>query len=287
MRVLISAGAILLVAAAPLAAQIDTTFNVGASGTLRLDNHRGSVLVRGWDRQSVRVQATHARRDEIEVRASSGVVRIDADATHGLAGNVEYEIDVPRGWALSIDGHDTPIVIQDTRGDVRAENLSGDVTVSGVLAARLETVHGAVSLSDARGTVNIDNVNEGIRVENVVGDVSAETVNGGITLDGIDGATVRAETVNGRILFSGRIQDGGTYSFVTHQGDVTLTIPGSTNANVSVATFGGSIEADFPVQVRGDITRRGELAFTIGRGGTSLRAESFNGAIRILRADRR
>lgn len=279
---------LLLMGAAPLSAQrTDTTFAVGASGTLRLDSHSGSVLVRGWDQQRVRVRATHGSRDFIEIRGSANVVRVEADARRGMPRDVDYEIDVPRGWNLNIDGHDTPIVVEDTRGDVNAENLSGNVIVNGVRGARLETVHGEITLRGARGNVNVENVNEGISVEDVVGEVRAETVNGGIALLGIDGATVRAETVNGRVQFTGRIHDGGTYSFVTHQGDVTVSIPANTNADVSVATFGGSVEADFPVQVRGDISRRGELSFTIGRGGTSVRAESFNGAIRILRADSR
>jgi DUF4097 and DUF4098 domain-containing protein YvlB len=89
------------------------------------------------------------------------------------------------------------------------------------------------------------------------------------------------------VQFSGPIHSGGTYVFITHNGDVTLTVPPTTAAEVTVATHGGSIEADFPVQVRGDMTRRGELSFRLGDGSARIRIESFSGAIRLRRADRR
>jgi DUF4097 and DUF4098 domain-containing protein YvlB len=156
-----------------------------------------------------------------------------------------------------------------------------------VAAAHLENVNGEIMLRNARGSVNVESVNKSINIDDVVGDVTAESVNGAVLLAGIDASIVRASSVSGRIQFAGRIRQGGTYSFDTHNGDVTVTLPAGAGADVKVATHSGSIEADFPVQLRTDAGRSGELGFTIGRGGAQLRIESFNGAIRIINADRR
>lgn len=281
--------AALLAAPWPAFAQVrtDTSFAVGASGTIRIETHHGNVRVRGADERRVRVQASHPSRVDVDIRMSGNMLRVDAENPRGLARDVDYDIVVPRGWGVRVDGHDLPIVIENTGGDVVASNFAGDLIVSDVASARLETVNGVVMLRGARGDVRVETVNDGARISDVVGNVTVEGVNGSIGLAGIDGATVKATTVNGRVQFQGRIREGGDYAFATHNGDVTVTVPGDASASVTVATHQGSVEADFPVSVRGDISRRGELQFRIGAGSATLRVESFSGAIRILRADGR
>ena len=274
--------------AVPLSAQrTDTTFSVGRTGTLRVDNHQGGIRVRGWDQSSIRVRASHPSRVRVDITRSNDIVRLEGEATRGPARGLEYEIDVPRGWAVRIDSHTGHIETENTGGDVIVSTVNGDIIVAGVADARLETVQGEIVVNDARGGIRASGVNRGIRVANVVGDVIAETVTGTVALENVDAARVSASTINGSIQFTGRIRDDGDYSFDTHNGDATVVIAAGANANVTVATHGGSVESDFPVQLRGDAGRMGELQFELGRGGARLRIESFNGVIRILRAGQR
>lgn len=280
-----AAGVALLGAArAPLAAQVrtDTTFTVGSMGTLRLETHEGSILVRGGEDGRIRLRVSHPAGIELEMRATDGGVRVEAETRRGVARGVEYEVTIPRGWNVNAEAHSAPIVIEDTRGAVTAENVQGAITLTGIGGARVESVGGAVTVRDATGDLNIETVNEGVRIDGVTGDVVVETVNGAILLANTDGSTVRATTVNGRIEFQGRIRPGGRYEMDTHNGDITVHVPAGAGASVTVATHQGSVEADFPVAVRG--SRRGELEFDIGDGGARLGLESFNGRIRILRA---
>lgn len=278
--------AALAAAPAPGLAQVrtDTSFAVGPNGTIRIETHHGRVRVRGGEERRVHVQASHPSRVDIDVRTSGNVLRVEAEGRRGVARDVEYDIVVPRGWDVRIDGHELPVLIEDTGGDVIASNVQGDLIISGVAGARLETVDGEVVLRGARGDVRVETVNDGVRIQDVVGNIDVEAVNGSIALAGIDAAAVSATTVNGRIQFEGRIRDGGSYVLATHNGDVTATVPGDASAVVTVATHQGSVEADFPVAVRGDVSRRGELQFRIGGGSATIRLESFGGAIRILRA---
>jgi DUF4097 and DUF4098 domain-containing protein YvlB len=275
--------------AAPAAAQqrTDTTFAVDRTGTLRLDNYDGRVLVRGWNEARLRVRAVHPARVEIDVRRSASAVHVEAESDRGPARGVEYEIDVPRGWNVHIDGHSVSVVVQEIGGNLVASTVNGDIIARGVAEAHLDNVNGEIMLRNARGSVHVETVNKSINIDDIVGDVNAESVNGAVLMAGIDAAIVTATSVSGRIQFAGRVRAGGTYSFDTHNGDVTVTLPAGTGADVHVATHSGSIEADFPVQLRTDAGRSGELGFTIGRGGAQLNIESFNGAIRILSAQRR
>ena len=91
----------------------------------------------------------------------------------------------------------------------------------------------------------------------------AETVNGEIALEGVNAATVDANTVNGDICVCRPNRNGGRYSFSTHNGDITLTVAEGTSANVAVSTFNGEFESEFPVPMSG--TRKGKgFNFTLG-----------------------
>lgn len=264
----------------------DTSFTVAAQGTLVLENYRGRVLVRGAAGNRVDVRATHPAQTRVSVRHSSGSVRIEEVLRSGGPREVQYEITVPHGWEVRVSGQRTGVVIEGTRGPVRVSTNGGDITARDVGVASLVTINGEITLTGARGDVRAETVNDGIRISDVRGAVDASTVNGSIALGAIDGNRVNGATVNGRIQFSGAIHAGGEYSFDTHNGDVTLTLPAGVGADVTVATHGGSVEADFPVQVRGDVQRSGVLRFTLGNGGARLHAQSFNGTIRLVRADR-
>ncbi|MGH7536456.1 MAG: hypothetical protein ACREMG_12885, partial [Gemmatimonadales bacterium] len=47
--------------------QTDTTVAVGAAPRLELDNFDGTVTITAWNRNAVRVQASHGGRDQVEV----------------------------------------------------------------------------------------------------------------------------------------------------------------------------------------------------------------------------
>jgi hypothetical protein len=66
-------------AAAPMQ-QTDTTFRVGGESRLSIENMTGTVVVRGWNRDEVRVRASSDRPD-IDVGGSS--VRIESGFRRG------------------------------------------------------------------------------------------------------------------------------------------------------------------------------------------------------------
>ena len=71
------------------------------------------------------------------------------------------------------------------------------------------------------------------------------------------------------------------YGFYVHDGDVIIEVPSPMNARVSVSTFDGEFESDFPVIVE-HFTGGREFEFTLGDGSARLRIEVFDGEIRLL-----
>ena len=265
--------------------QTDTTFAAGSATELRLDNMSGTTVVRGWDRAQVRIRARHTTRTSIDVRRSGSSLRVEGERQYGPAVGVDYEIDVPAGMNLNIDGVHNSADISGVNGAISVESVNGSITVVGGRGAiRLESVEGRVALSNAEGNIRVTTVNESVSVTNSSGDIHAETVNGGISMTGIRSSNVNASTVNGNVQYTGTIRDGGEYYVNTHNGSITLTIPSATNATVVVATHHGEFEVDFPVQVR-DREARGRFEFRLGNGSARVELESFGGSIRLRRAN--
>jgi DUF4097 and DUF4098 domain-containing protein YvlB len=143
-----------------------------------------------------------------------------------------------------------------------------------------------VTVSDARGRLEVGSTSGEVVVRGAQADVTAQSVSGDVTLDQIDGRDVSAETVSGEVTYRGAIADGGRYRFQSHSGDVTVQPAGrDLNASVSVSTFSGDLESDYPVTLTqsGRIRPR-EFEFTIGRGGARLTLASFSGTIYLRRA---
>jgi hypothetical protein len=122
-------------------------------------------------------------------------------------------------------------------------------------------------------------VNGGIKASGIAADAEAHTVNGGVHVDAA--GTARAETVNGGITASlGRADWTGTLKLKTVNGGIDVAMPEGLNADVKASTVNGDFETDFPLTVKGRISRR-KIEGTIGTGGRLLEVETVNGAIEL------
>lgn len=262
--------------------QTDRTVPVKRGTRLELNAFAGELVLRGWARDELRVQATHGRREEVAIDATDAVVHVEAKGRMGPA-TVDFEISVPVWMPIRISGPFLDSHIEGTQADITVETVRGDLVVRGGSGfISLKSVEGAVSVEGARGRVEVNAINRGIRLSGISGEIVAEAINGPITLDRIDSSSVDASTVNGTIAYDGGIKNDGRYTFTTHNGDIIVAVPEHANVAVSVRTFGGAFESSFPVKVP-DASRGKRLNFTLGSGSARLELETFNGTIRLRR----
>jgi DUF4097 and DUF4098 domain-containing protein YvlB len=97
---------------------------------------------------------------------------------------------------------------------------------------------------------------------------------------------VRTRTTSGDISFVGQIQGDGRYEFNTHSGDIDLVLPPNVGAQLSISTFNGSIDSDFPITLRAGEHGIGaeqakRLNFTLGQGNARIVAETFSGEVTL------
>jgi len=263
--------------------ETDTTFAVKAGTRLELNQFAGSIAVKTWAKSAVRVVATHSSRVGIEISGGSPVVSIQAVHYRGLPTNVDFQLTVPKAMALNLSGVNTEISVDDSGGELSIETVQGEVTVTGgSKIIQASSVDGEVHLSDATGRIECSSVNGGVQIERSSGPVVATSVNGEITLEAIDSDDVEGNTVNGTVNYQGTLRNAGSYRFSSHNGEVTVIVPERTNATVSVATFSGDFNSDFPVPLT-DARHGKRFSFTLGDGSARVELESFQGSINLRR----
>ena len=268
----------------------DQTIDVTKGTRLVLSNNAGEVVVRSWEQDRVRIQATHGSRETIQAETTDMTLRIRTQRTggsRGSAGLVDYQITVPRWMPVNLSGTYLDATIEGTTAEVTVETVHGNArVVGGNGAVSLRSVEGVITVDKASGRVQATTVNEGIRITNVTGEITAETTNGNVFIDNAQTSNLEAFTVNGEVTFNGTIRDNGSYRLGTHNGDIRVGLGGANNATIFVRTFQGDFSADFPVQLpEGQNPRSGSkrFNFTLGSGSARLELQSFGGDIVLAR----
>ena len=272
----------LLAATMGLAAPADTTLAVERGDRIILENVSGEISIEAWDRDVLEVRSDDDDSGLI-ARRSGGVIRIERDDRKGRSRSVEASIRLPawvevdvsgRSLDLWVDGVDEAVDVSTVSGDVWIRNVGGPVNV--------RTIEGEVDVSAVRSGVRASSQSDEVRLRDVRGAVEVHSGSGDLTLIDIQSETVRAETQDGDIEFSGTISDSGDYRFFVHDGDAMIAIPETSNARVSVSTFDGEFESEFPVVLE-RFTGGREFDFMVGEGRAHIEIQVFDGEISLLR----
>jgi len=274
----------LLTTALPQGSGTDTTISVSQGTRLRIDNQGGDIVVHAWERNQVRIQASHNRRTHVNVRLSGAVLSLEAGADRGPANMVDYELTVPSWMPLKLGGMYAMVTIDGSKAPIEVETLEGDITVKGgAETVKLGSVQGKIVVSGVRGRLELNSVSEDVEVSDVQGDIVAETVSGDLILRNIVAKSVEVESVSGELYFDGRVMDGGHYSLLTHSGEIYFSINEGTNATVSTAIGSGDVSASFPLPASERPSRRRQT-YRLGTGSATVELETFSGDIRLMRS---
>lgn len=267
--------------------QSDQTVDVAKGTRLVLTNQAGEVTVRAWDRDAVRVQASHSPRERLDVQTADNTLRIRARSQRGPAGLVDFVLTVPRWMAVNLSGTYLAATIEGTSAEVNVETVGGDLSVTGGSGAvTLRSIEGEITVQGSSGKVQATTVNDSITLTGVSGDVVAETTNGDVTVSNSKASSLEVSTVNGDVRFEGPTADRGTYRITTHNGDIRVSLGAQANATVFVRTFGGDFSSDFPVTLPDGMGGRDgnkRFNFTLGGGSARVELQSFQGDIHVAK----
>src|SRR5216117_3198625 len=263
--------------------QTDTTFAVPAGASLSVNNFGGGITVHGWTENRVKVHAETGRRGRIEVSMAGNTVVIKTGSREGAPSVIDLDITVPQSMALTLGGTYADITVDGVQGAISAETVNGEVNVRGGKGIiTLHSIQGSVTLADPSGRIEVNSVNEDVELTNVSGEIKLETTNGSVMMTGIQSSSVDAGTINGDVVYEGTVKDGGSYSFGSHNGDISVSIPEGANVTVTTATANGDIDASFALPLTNTAGKH-RKTFKIGSGSARMELESFQGDIEMRR----
>lgn len=265
----------------------DTTFAVRRGQRLEVDNFSGSITVTAWNEDRVRVSA-RSNSDPFSVDVGSITIHVSSEAESRRGpGDSELTLQVPAWMELEMSGNEVNIEASGTRADVKANTVQGHVTIDGGEGTiEATSVEGDLVISNVKGRVELSTVEGNVDLRNVTGTgLEIETVDGDIGMVGVSSMNISANSVDGDITWGGTLAPTGTYRFSTHDGDIRLGIVGDPDATVSVETFDGSLESDWPVTLHN--TNQHKINFTLGSGRARVELSSFDGTISLKRGTSR
>lgn len=252
------AALVLCAAAAPAAFAQDfqRTYTLAPGASIQIKNVSGDVNVTGYDGSVVSVAAYKQGRDRdrVEVEDTStpnGVslaakypARCDCDA------GVRFEVRVPRSTQYNFNK------ISTASGNLSARGVTGSL--------RLSTASGDVTVEDVSGRVDASSASGNVKVREAAGAVSASSASG----------DVEAEVT--------RLEGSDDMKFSSASGDVRVRMPSGLAAAVSLSTVTGTVETDFPLEVKKSEYGPGASAKgQLGGGSRSLRISSASGSVSL------
>jgi hypothetical protein len=269
------------------AGALDTVVAFDARGSLSVSCPGGTVIVTGGERNEIRVRA---RTDNGAIRFTSNGTRATLEPASGRGcSDGHFEVTVPVGAKVAATTWSGSLSFRGVHGDIEGHSQSGDVQVRDAGdRLEIESLSGDVVINGVKGESTINTVSGSVTLTTARGNVTVETVSGDVDLRDIIAKQTRLHTTSGDVSFAGAILDAGRYEFNTHSGEIVLALPADVGAELSVSTFSGGIESDFPMTLKAGehgigAAQAKRLNFTLGRGAARIIAETFSGDITLKR----
>ena len=286
---------LLLLVLGPAAAQtpIERTAAMDGDAKLSIDNLAGSVTVRAWDRDEVRIGGMLGR-DAEELRVDGDRRRLTIQVVYPRNGRgrvqrgdgTELLVDVPRGVELSVQSVSASIDVDRVAGAmVELRSVSGDVAVDSDSAdLRVATVSGAVRAQGAQGRIAVETVSGAAEVTTTALDVVVRSVSGRVEVNAARVKRLNAATVSGKVNVELAALDAGArVEAETMSGSVDISLPADLSAHIEASTFSGGIRSDFGTVSRETYGPGQSLDAEVGSGDGRIKASAFSGAVNIRR----
>lgn len=278
--------------AAFAATPINETRPLDPRGRVEIENVKGSVEVKAWDRPEVKIEGT----------LGQGVERLEIE---GDSQHLNVRVRYPnRGGSLfgssdKSEPSDLRLMVP-LRADIDIDVVSADVNVEGIASNELsiDAVSGDVTVAAAPREADFDAVSGDLNLTLNSNRVSAETVSGDLFLRGRLDGEISVESVSGRIdvgvlqsrpsrisgsTVSGDIRidtglaNNGRISLETVSGDLQLNLPRNLSANVRGESFSGDLQAPGADIIRPKHGPGSSFEHRYGSGDGDITLETFSG----------
>lgn len=265
---------------------IDETRPLDPRGSVSIENVKGRIEVRVWDKPEVHIGGSlgdGVERFEIEGDRNRLDIEVKYPNNSRNSEPTTLLLKVPTLASLDIDGVAVDIDVAGTAGaTLDVDSVSGNVVVVGAPGqADLESVSGNVHATINTNNVSVQSVSGDVTLRGrLKGEVEAESVSGDLEIDsrGERLRNVSASSVSGDMTIRGALADGGKISTESVSGDIDITMPKSLSARVSGESFSGDLSAPGANVNRAKYGPGSDFEQRYGSGNGEIRIETFSGS---------
>jgi hypothetical protein len=258
-------------------------------GAVEIDNVAGSIDVQGWDKSEVSVTGSIGKDVErVDVtgdghRTSIRVVLPDGRHWHMSDGEANLVIRVPANSSVSATLVSSDLKISAVRGALELRSVSGSITGEGGGDVRANDVSGDIHFTaKAAKRIEAKAISGDIVLTAGNTDIEATTVSGDAHLTLGTVTRARFKTVSGSISATMAAAADAQIDGETVSGDIKLEFATEPSADYDVQTLSGDIDNCFgpkPVEPRHGPGKR--LAFKTGEGSARVHLTSNSGEVRL------
>ncbi len=262
--------------------QLEKTFDTTREPRISLNNMKGRILVRGWDRAQVHVV----------YKVASPRVEVDCEILPetGPADKIRFESHL-LDQALPLDQQAADYTLDvPARSRLEVRNPEGSIRVEGIQAdATVQSVSGDISIRDYSGHLLVHSVAGNIEVIRSSGNVEAYSITGNLHFVSPSTTRLHGSTTSGRILYEGDFMDRGEYILQAYSGDLDIICPPSASYELRARTLKGKVINTMPMTHRREpaspLGASNSLLGTRNTGKATVELTSFSGNIHIRPQD--
>lgn len=280
---------LLLALSAQAATPIDQTRPLDPRGRVNVENLKGRIQVRAWDRPQVQIRGS----------LGEGVEKLEID---GDGNDLEVKVRYPKssGWGGRSAGPTDLQLMVPVHASLDLHGVAADIDVSGVASQELsvESVSGSVTVAAAPRELSINSVSGDVTATANSAEVDIQTVSGQVVLRGRLNGEIGVETVSGDIQVavkderlrelstnsvsgSTRVSTGlarnGKVSLSSVSGGLVLAMPRDLSAHVTAETFSGDLKAAGARVEKPEYGPGRSFDTRYGDGEGEIKLETFSG----------
>jgi len=279
------------IAPAFAATPIDQTRPLDANGQVEIDNLKGRIQVRAWNRNEVRVTGSlGAGVEKLVVEGGGRHLLVKAQYPRRTNDSIEPTtllLQVPLQASLDIDSVSADIDIDGVApANLQIDSVSGDIVVAAApQRAHIESVSGDQRLTLNSPRVGIESVSGNVVLNGrLKAEVSVETTSGDIRIDSRGEAlrSLRINSVSGDADARIALAPGGEVQTETVSGDVRLVVPRSLSARVDASSFSGDLSAPDAKVQKQEYGPGSNLDHRYGNGDGEISLKTFSGDAELV-----
>lgn len=232
---------------------INQTLKAKAEGRVYIDNQRGNVVIRGWDKNEVKVEgelddSAESYTFEREGNSINFIVDMPRRNNGSNDDGSKLEIFIPQLSKLEAESVNANYQIEKVLGSVELSTINGNISAKKVRhEISLGTINGAIEVEDAKGELQLSSINGKVFLSDSEGTLEASTINGKMNIQS-DAKSIEIESVNGAIQLALNVV--GSLEIQSVSGNIQASVKQlMKHGEISINTVSSPIELDLPKDI--------------------------------------